>query len=204
MPKPKVFQINVWLRGSFLPSYTLCHKSFHLQHNHSAFSEEPVPHWASPGAPRRVAIPTSAWLSAGKGSTVDIATGQSSFSPAFQGQVLVTATEIKLLNRNEGSSQAPLVGTAPWHLPAMATGAYYSKAGYWLFSVCVPLPTTNWQGCPPALGVFSHPHIKGRQLTRKQMLCLSFGRQIQRETEESSCKHFRDVSQGNKKSVWAI
>jgi len=74
---------------------------------------------------------------------VDIATGQSSFSPAFWGQVVVTVTEEKLLNRNEGSSRTPLMGTAPWHFPAMPTGAYSSKAGYWLFSLYVPLPTTN-------------------------------------------------------------
>lgn len=190
MLQNKVFQINVWLYGSFLPSHTLWHKSCHLHRNHSAFSKEPVPHRASLGPLRRVAIPTSTLFSAGKGSTVDIATDQSSFSPAFQGQVVVTATEEKLLNRNEGSNWAPLVGTAPQHLPAMATGAYSSKAGYWLFSLCFPLPTTNWRGCLSALGVFSHPNIRGHQLTRKQMLGLSFGRQIQRETEESSCKYF--------------
>lgn len=156
----------------------------------SVFSKKPVPHRASLGAPRSVAISTRSQHSAGKGSMVDIATGQSSFSPAFQGQVVVTATEEKLLNRNEGSSWAPSVGTAPRHLPATATAAYSSKAGYWLFCLCVPQPTTNRWGCLPTLGVFSHPNIRGHQLTRKQVPGLSFGRQIQREKEQSSCKYF--------------
>lgn len=70
-----------------------------------------------------------------------------------------------------------LRSTAPQHLPAMASGAHSSKSGYWI-SLSVPLPTPNWWGCFPALGVFSHPSIRGHQLTRKQLLGVSFGRRI--------------------------
>lgn len=44
-------------------------------------------------------------------------------------------------------------------------------------SLSLPLPK-NWWGCFPALGVFSHPNIRGHQLTRKQLLGVSFGRGI--------------------------
>lgn len=59
------------------------------------------------GALRRVAIPTSTWLSAGKESTVDIATSQSSLSAAFWAQVVVTAVELKLLSRTKGATTHP-------------------------------------------------------------------------------------------------
>lgn len=170
-----LFQINVWLHGSFLPLIPFG-PSFHLHCYPSAFSKEPVPHWASLGALRRVAIPTSTWLSAGKESTVDIATSQSSSSAASRAQVVVTAVELKLLSRNEGSNQAPW-GVLP---PAPSChGQWSSLLKIWvlaLFSLFLYPP--KWWGCFPALGVLSHPNIRGHQLTRKQLLGMSFGRWI--------------------------